>query len=502
MADVFGVTAEDVTVLVIGAGMGGIGVALELTRRGEDDFIVVDRGPKVGGVWRDNQYPTAATDTPIELYAFSESLGSNWSTNYAPWSEILSYLDGLVDANALASHLLFDTTIESVAWDTDAEVWDVRATSGRRWRARFVVWAGGLLSRPAIPKLPGLDAFEGEVLHTARWGDSTDLSGKRVLVVGGGATSIQVVPYAAEHASRVYALVRTPSYVLPKPEVFFTEEDRREFSVDHSRQVAERSRLLAGFEELSATRFPMDGERIKKQEYAWQEYIDSVITSSAVREVLTPHYRYGCRRPLVSNSYYQAFEMSHVSAFGGSVSEVRPKSVVTTDGGEIEVDVIIFATGFEAQDMMGDLHVDNGRGVTMKETWKERPQAYVGTLVAGFPNLFLINGPNTGGPVVTDVISSQARYIANCLEWAGADGTIEIDPDVFAAYNRDVDARAETSVLVQGGCTSWYRSSGGTGSVFSHWPGSLSSLISTIDEAPREHLVISGRSTFSDATFA
>lgn len=499
MAEAFGGAIEDVRTLIIGAGMGGIGVALELTRRGEDDFIVIDRGPKAGGVWRDNQYPTAATDTPIELYAFAESLGSKWSTNYAPWNEILEYLDGLIDDSGLESHIQFETVVDALVWDPEAGHWHVSATNGQRWRARFVVWAGGLLSRPSIPKLPGLDQFEGEVLHTARWRDDVDLAGKKVLVVGGGATSIQVVPLAAESAAEVYALVRTPSYVLPKPEVFFTDEDRATFAVDHSRQTAERSRLLAGFEELSATRFPMDGERIKKQERAWEQYIDSVITDPRLRDVLTPKYRYGCRRPLVSNTYYQAFEQPNVTGFGGSISEVRPTSVVTTDHGEIDVDTIIFATGFEAQDMMGDLHVDNGHGVTMKETWKERPRAYVGTLVAGFPNLFIINGPNTGGPVVTDVISSQSRFLANCMEWAGPDGTVEVDPDVFEEFNRDVDARAETSVLVQGGCTSWYRA-GGDGGVFSHWPGSLSSLISTIDGAPREHLIITSQATYSDAS--
>lgn len=487
-------TITDVRLLIIGAGLGGIGAALELCRRNERDFVVVDSGPRVGGVWRDNQYPNAATDTPIELYAFEHDLGSAWSTNYAPWNEILAYLEDLVEKNDLSDHLQFNTTIDSLTWDDGESCWHVKAADGRQWHARFVVWAGGLLSEPLIPDLPGMDSFDGTVTHTARWSDDLDLEGRKVLVVGGGATSIQTVPYAAEHAAEVYALVRTPSYVRPKPEVFFSDSDRLRFANDPTSQLEERARLLEGFEELTRTRFPMDGERIKEQEKAWQQYFDSLITDRRLREILTPDYRYGCRRPLVSNSYYQAFQKPTVTGLGGSIVKVEPDGVVTSELGKIVVDTIIFATGFDAQGMLGTLEVRNGLGDSLNEAWREVPSAYLGTLVKGFPNLFLINGPNTGGPVVTGVIAGQAAYIADCVEWAGENCTVEVDPVIFDAYNQDVQERAKASVLVQGGCTSWYRTEGGTGKVFSHWPGTIESLRRALKEAPRSDLIIRDRS--------
>jgi cation diffusion facilitator CzcD-associated flavoprotein CzcO len=236
----------------------------------------------------------------------------------------------------------------------------------------------------------------------------------------------------------------------------------------------------------------MNEELIAQQEEAWRESFDTLITSPELRTILTPHYRFGCRRPLVSNSYYQAFQKPTVTAMGGTIKQVLPDGVLTTDAGRIDVDTIIFATGFDAQGMLGSLRVDNGRGQRLEEQWKDRPQAYLCTLVKDFPNLFLINGPNAGGPVVTDVIAAQAAYIANCLGYAAQPGaTVEVRPRAFERYNRDVEQRAAGSVLVRGGCSSWYRAGGGDGQVFSHWPGTITSLREALAQAPRSDLIIS-----------
>lgn len=485
------VSEGTVQVLVIGAGLGGLGVAVELRRHGLNDFVIVERGARVGGVWRDNQYPNAATDTPIELYAFADFPGTKWSRNFAPSNEILEYTDDIVEQNALLPHLRLSTCIESLDWNAATAHWRVRATDGRTWQARFVVWAGGLLSQPMIPDIPGLNEFQGEVLHPATWSPDIDLTGRKVLVVGGGATSIQVVPHAAERADRVYAMVRTPSYVLPKPEKFYDDHDRAGFAAGSDAQLTERQRWFDHFERLTRTRFPMNDEMVAEQEAVWRESFDQLITDPALREILTPNYRFGCRRPLVSNEYYQAFAKPHVTCIAGTVERALPDGVIAGDGSKLDVDTILFATGFDAQGMLGDLHVDNGRGQQLEQEWKDRPRAYLGTLVKDFPNLFLINGPNSGGPVVTDVIVAQARYVVRCMEYAAEPGAVvEIDPSAFERFNRDVDERAAGSVLIRGGCTSWYRTGSGDGQVFSHWPGTITSLREALRDAPKSDLII------------
>ncbi|EAQ11778.1 MULTISPECIES: flavin-containing monooxygenase [Maritimibacter] len=460
-------------VLIIGAGLGGVGTAAQLIESGYDNIAVIEAADSVGGVWRQHRYPNIACDTPIDLYAYSFYPGTSWSTNFAPGSEILAYLRDLADRYGVTRKTVFNTRISQATWNDDAGCWRVTSRDGRTWAARMLIWSGGLLSQPTLPEIKGLDGFEGQSIHTSFWNDDIDLDGKRVAVVGGGATSIQVVPYAAKHAEKLYVFVRTPSYVMPRPDISFADIDRdsEEFA---SQQLERRKEWFDRFEVIAKSRFPMNGAVIAEQEAAWRKLFDEQVKDPHAREVLAPKYRFGCKRPLFSTDYYPAFERDNVELIGRGVSGLSEDAIVDVDGERYPVDVVIWATGFDPAGMMGDLTITGSQGRVLAQEWQEVPHAYFGSMVEGFPNFFMICGPNGGGASVTDMVEAQTRFILDAMKQAedrGAD-ILEVDEAAYAAFNDDIQARADASVLVQGNCVSYYRV-GGTGKVFTHWPDTI-----------------------------
>jgi cation diffusion facilitator CzcD-associated flavoprotein CzcO len=486
---------QAVEVVVVGAGLGGLAAGHRLKGHGIDDFVILERGDRVGGVWRENRYPNIACDTPIELYAFSFYQGTHWSQNFAAGSEILAYFEEFAHRYDLAPHVVLHAQVTTARWDADEQRWLVEAADGRSWSARFVIWAGGLLSQPKIPSFAGSDDFTGRVVHTALWPGDLDLTGKRVAVVGGGATSIQVLPYAAQHAQHVYAFVRTPSHVLPKPERIFLDEDRQRFASDPSGQLAIRARLADEMEDIARARFPMNEPFIETIEARWRAFIEAEVHDPDVRAILTPAYRFSCRRPLVSNDYYPTFNRPNVTTIGSGLGSLTAHAAVAEDGRAFDVDVVILATGFDVAHMLGGLDVRGRDDVRLADAWQSYPEAYVGTLVKGFPNFFLVNGPNLGAPAVTEIVEAQTNYIAACIRHVHDRelGSIEIRPHVSDDYNRALQALFAQSVLMRGGCTSWYRSDGGTGAVFTHWPGPIADFKNAVAAPSLDEFVLTPR---------
>lgn len=475
-------------VVIVGAGLGGLGTAAKLKQAGLTNIAVFERASDLGGVWRANRYPNVACDTPIDLYAFSFFPGDKWSTNFAPGNEIWDYLGEFADRYDVRSSIAFNTEIVRATWEDGASHWIIETRDGRRCNSRFLVWAGGLLSRPLIPRVPGIDLFKGEMLHTTSWSNDVRLEGKSVAVVGGGATAIQVTPYAAKQARQAHIFVRTPSYVLPRPDLFFGQEDRShpDFSM---RQKERREEWFRLFEKIAEARFPMNSPLIAEQEAEWRKHFDREIHDPRLREILTPNYRFGCKRPLFSNDYYPALRRPNVNVIGSGVSRLTEDSIIDAEGNSYPVDVIIWATGFDTVNMLGGLEITGRNGRTLDEAWRVLPEAYYGTLVKGFPNLFLINGPNVSGASATDFIEGQIDLIIDAMKSAARRGarTIDVSPDTHDAFNRDIQRRAETSVLVRGNCFSWYRV-GGDGGVFTHWPGTIESFRAKITGEARAGL--------------
>ncbi|MGR3376312.1 flavin-containing monooxygenase [Salipiger abyssi] len=478
-------TAETMLdVLIIGAGLGGLGAAAKLIEGGCGNIAVVEAAEEVGGVWRQHRYPNVACDTPIDLYAYSFFPGNKWSTNFAPGDEIHAYLKELSDRYDVTPRITFNTRVVESVWDEEEACWHAQSEDGRRWSARYLIWSGGLFSQPTIPRIEGLESFEGESIHTSFWNDDIDLDGKRVAVVGGGATSIQVVPFAAERAEKLYVFVRTPSYVMPRPDISFSDEDRNSPQFAEQQQ-ARRKEWFDRFELIARSRFPMNGEAIAEQEAVWQELFDKQVKDEHNREVLTPNYRFGCKRPLFSTDYYPAIERENVELIGRGVAGLSGDSIVDVEGEAYPVDTVIWATGFAPTDMMGNLAIRGRNGRLLSNEWQEVPHAYFGTMVEGFPNFFLICGPNGGGASVTDMVEAQTGFILDAMAEAGARDCdiVDVEKAAYERFNADIQARADASVMVRGNCVSYYRV-GGSGKVFTHWPDTIEAFRNRVrDEA-------------------
>lgn len=473
-------------VIVIGAGLSGLGASAQLLESGYQDLLVLESAGTVGGVWRENRYPNLACDTPIEVYAYSFFPGDKWSSNFAPGAEILNYLQELADRFGISPKIIFNTRAADAVWDEAAGLWLVKSSDDRSWRARYLIWSGGLLSQPAAPGVEGIERFTGQSLFPTKWRDEIDLSGKRVAVVGAGATAIQLLPYAAEHADQVYAFVRTPSYVMPRPDMVVSAEDKASPDFAEQQRVR-RIEWVKIFERIATTRFPMKEELVAEAEANWRAGFHQQVTDPHAREVLTPKYRLGCKRTLFSNAYYPAVAQENVTLIGRGVARVEETRIVDVDGEAYEVDAIIWATGYEATRMLGDLKVIGRDGLGLNEAWSELPHAFFGVMVKGFPNFFLIQGPNTGGPFASDMVHSQIDFIIETMTEARQRGgaVIEVDEAAYRSYNEDVQQRSDASVLVLGNCNSFYRVGGG-GKVFTHWPDTFEAYRTRIkNEAPK-----------------
>ena len=476
-------------VVVIGAGLGGLAVGIELLRDGVDDLVVLESADAVGGVWRENLYPNCACDVPAHLYSFSFAPNSEWSSNYAPQREILAYAQEVARRTGLVDKVRFGQRVASATWDDDRGVWVLATGSGRRVTARHVVSAMGQLNRPLVPELPGLETFAGPVVHTARWDPGLDITGRRVLVVGAAASAVQVVPYVVEHAAQTVSLVRTPPYVMPKPEEWYGEADKARFREHPELMARIRARLYDEWNDSAHAQSVMDETFLDTAERAWREHMESQVADPALRRVLTPRYRFGCRRPVVSNDYYPALADRRTTVVDSGAARFTPERVVTDDGREFPVDVVVLATGFLATDLLGHVAIRGTGGRLLSEQWHGTPTAYRGTLVPHFPNFYVMYGPNTqvSGSVL-GILEAQARFVAGCLRLAGDSGRIEVGERAHHEFNRELGEALDRSVFVQGGCSSWYRV-GGTGRVVVKWPGTLARFEQLLERPDPRHLV-------------
>jgi cation diffusion facilitator CzcD-associated flavoprotein CzcO len=477
-----GTSPVETDIAVIGAGLGGLCAAARLIEADAGRIVVFEKADDVGGVWRTNRYPNIACDTPIDIYAISYYPGSKWSRNFAPGREIQAYLHEFAETHGVMPLILLRTEIAEAVWDNEWARWLVTAQDGRRWASRYLIWAGGLFSRPAVPALPGMDLFRGEMLHSTAWSDDVRLEGKVVAVVGSGATAIQIIPYAAEHARNVFAFVRTPSYVMPRPDVVFNAAARGTSTFVEGLQER-REQWFQLFEKIAEARFPMNSPLIAEQEAVWREYLHSQIQDPQLRRILTPNYRFGCKRPLFSSDYYPAMTRANVEVVGRGIAAIAQDRIVDTEGVSYKVDTIVWATGFDTRNMLGQLRVIGRDRRTLADAWAIAPEAYYGTMIKGFPNLFLMNGPNVSGASATEFIEGQCTLIQRAVNTSrDQDGAIiEVPAEVHDAFNADVYRRTQESVMVLGNCESYYRI-GGNGRVFTHWPGTIESFRTAIRE--------------------
>ncbi|GHF10188.1 flavin-containing monooxygenase [Streptomyces morookaense] len=464
---------EHVRVAVIGAGFGGLGAAVRLRREGVTDFVVLERAGAVGGTWRDNTYPGCACDVPSHLYSFSFAPNPEWPRNFSGQEHIRAYLERVTDVFGLRPHIRFNCEVRAMRWDADRLLWEIDA-GDRALTADVVVSATGPLADPKVPDVPGLDGFSGAVFHSSRWDHSYDLRDKRVAVIGTGASAIQLVPGIQPDVRRLTLFQRTPPWVLPRADRRITAAERWL----HTRVPATRALrrgMLWGIREVQVNLFTKYPDQLGWIEGLAKSHMAKAIKDPEMRALLTPDYRIGCKRILLSNDYYPALAQPNVDLVASGLAEVRGSTLVAADGTEAEADAIVFGTGFRVTAMPIAERVTGAAGTTLAEEWKDGMAALRGTSAAGFPNFLTIIGPNTGlgNSSMILIIEAQLNYLADFLRQLGTLGgraALDARPSAVRAWNRRLQQRLQRTVWNTGGCDSWYLDAEGRNTVV--WPGS------------------------------
>jgi cation diffusion facilitator CzcD-associated flavoprotein CzcO len=461
---------SEVDVAVIGGGFSGLGMAIRLKREGFDDFVVLERDEEVGGTWWANTYPGCACDVPSHLYSFSFELNPEWTRTYSRQAEIRDYLRRCTDKYGIRPHLRLGTAVTSAAWDDESSRWVIETERGTL-RARMLVAGAGPLAEPKFPDIPGLETFEGKTMHSARWDHDYDVTGKRVASIGTGASAIQYVPAIQPKVAQLYAFQRTPPWIFPHTDRPTTRFERRLYKTFPFLQRLVRGLIYAA-RESNVPAFVKNPKRgMKLPEFLARRHMRKQISDPALLEKVTPSYTIGCKRILPSNKWYPAIQQPNVELITEGVEEIRPHSIVTGDGRELEVDAIIFGTGFHVTDMPVAKYVRGRDGSTLDELWQGSPRAYLGTAIPGYPNLFMLCGPNTGlgHNSMVYMIESQIEHVMCAVRTMSDRGaeTVEVRPDVAERFNAELDERHEGTVWTTG-CSSWYLDDTGRNSTI--WP--------------------------------
>lgn len=477
--------------LVVGAGFAGLCAAIKLQEDGERDFLVIEKGDDVGGTWRDNTYPGAACDVPSQLYSFSFAPNPDWSMSFSPQPEIQAYLRRVAEESGTLDRFRFRTTLESAAWDDEAQVWRVEVSdaTGRSslTSTTLVVGAGGL-SEPRLPDIDGIEEFQGALFHSARWDHDVDLTGKRVAVIGTGASAIQIIPEIQERVAHLDVYQRTAPYVLPRNDRRYGRLERLALRHVPGLQKLYRTAIYWGRETYvpGFTLQPKLALPAKKMALA---NLAKGVPDPALREKLTPTFEIGCKRILISNTYYPALASENVEVVTDRIAKVTGNAVVTEDGVERPIDVLIVATGFFTTELPITEHITGREGRTLAAQWRESGMAaFKGTTVPGFPNLFMLVGPNTGlgHSSMVFIIESQVEYLRDAIRTMDLNRYAAVEPAraVTDEWNADLQRRMERTVWSTGGCSSWYLDDHGRNTTL--WPRStftFRKLLSRFDVA-------------------
>ncbi|HEX2072846.1 MAG TPA: NAD(P)/FAD-dependent oxidoreductase [Geodermatophilus sp.] len=449
---------REVRVAIIGSGFAGLGMAITLRRRGERDFVVLERADDVGGTWRDNHYPGAACDVQSHLYSFSFAPNPDWPRSYSEQPEIQAYLQATADRYGVREHCVFGAEVTAARWADATRRWHITTTAGE-FRARVLVSAAGALADPTYPDIPGLRSFAGTVMHSARWDDEHDLTGERVAVIGTGASAIQIVPAVQPRVASIAVYQRTPPWIVPRTDRPVRAWQRRLYRYLPWLQRAVRG-LLYVLRELLVVGMAKNRRFLKPVGKLARAHLHRQVRDPRLRAALTPDYTIGCKRILISNDYYPAVAAPNAELVTAGIAEIRPHSIVTRDGVERPTDTIVLATGFHVTDLPIAERIAGRDGRTLAQVWEDGMASNRSTTVAGFPNLFLLVGPNVGVGHTSMVymIESQLAYVDDALRTMDAEGleVLETTPQAQEAYRTLIARKSRGTVWLAGGCASWY----------------------------------------------
>jgi cation diffusion facilitator CzcD-associated flavoprotein CzcO len=426
------------------------------------NFIIFEASDGVGGTWRSNSYPGAACDVPSHLYSYSFEMKPDWTKTYANQPEILAYFEHCADKYDLRRHLQTDTAIVSATWMPDVCRWRLRSAAGEECEATVLVSALGLFHEPNVPDIEGLASFCGASFHSARWDHAYDVTGRRVAVIGTGASAAQIVPAIAPSVEQLTLFQRTPSWILPRVDMVFSDEEKRRFATNKLAARRHRWEIYRSYERNISFR---DGDAAADQLKALAlSHLDYRIKDDALREKLTPTYPLGCKRTLVTSDFYKSLVRDPVDLVTEPIARVTPDGVMTTDGVEHRVDAIVWATGFRASDYLQGLDITGVDHRKLHDEWGDTPEAYLGMTVPGYPNFFMLYGPNTnqGGNSIIFILEAQAAYIVRSLRAMRRHRTAAVDVkrEVKDTYNRELQA-ALSGTVWDTGCESYFKAASG-----------------------------------------
>ena len=459
-------------VAIIGSGFGGIAAAVRLAQAGVSDLVIFEKSDDVGGVWRENTYPGAACDVASHLYSLSFAPKTDWSRRFAPQAEIHRYLQTVARDFDVLRHIRFGAEVLAAAFDEDSGTWRLSLGGGAEHEADVLITATGQLSRPSTPTIPGLEEFQGTLFHSAQWNHDHDLTGDRVAVLGTGASAIQFVPAIAPQVASLTVFQRSAPYVFGKPDRLYRARATRAFArVPGLLRLSREGTYFSN--ELRSLGFNTEPRLLFAHKARFRKHLEEAVPDPVLRQKLTPTDPIGCKRILLSNDWYQALQLPQVDVVTDRLAEVRPHSVVTVDGTERPVDTIVLGTGFAATEFLAPMRITGRDGRDLHEQWSDGASAYLGTVVPGFPNLFVLYGPNTnlGHNSILVMLEAQIGWVVQAVR-ALRDGRarrLEIRREVAETFDAWVRERVGHTVFA-GGCHSWYLTAGGRNT--QNWPAS------------------------------
>lgn len=476
-----------VDVAIIGAGFAGLGMATLLARRGRESFVVLERADAVGGTWRDNTYPGIACDIPAHLYSFSFRPPVDWRSVYPSGAEIRRYLEQTVDDEGLRPHIRFGAALCAANWDAAEHVWEITTTSSGcgdgtgvpgtyAIRARSLVMAVGRLSEPRLPEIEGLGSFPGQVVHTAEWDDALEVEGARIGVVGTGASAVQVIPHLARVAEELVVFSRTPPYVVPRDDRPYSDAERAAM-LDPDTANAVRENMLRDADRAFRQRLGLhpDIDEIRARAHT---QLHTQVADPQLRAALTPGYEIGCKRILLSDDFYPALQQPNVTFEPSALASVTESKATARSGRRYDLDILVMATGFEAARPPAAGRIAGRDGHLLRDHWADGMVSYASTVVSGFPNFFVLDGPNAalGHNSAIYMIETQLHYVLGALDHLDAAGAtwLEVSADAEAAYTREIDERSASTVWLTG-CDSWYVDPR-SGRLTLLWPGTAESF--------------------------
>lgn len=457
--------------IIVGAGFAGLGMAVALRKQGIRDFVILEKAQDVGGVWRDNSYPGAACDVPSHLYSFSFELKPNWTRTFAPQAEIYEYLRHCARKYDLLSHIRFSSEVSSARFDERTSVWTVTLRDGTELKSRLFIVGTGQLSRPAYPKVAGIENFQGPSFHSATWNHSYPLEGKRVAVIGTGASAIQFVPAIADRVAHMKVFQRSAPYILPRADYAYSDRIKAVFSAAPWLMRLYRLGIFLQHD-IRKPAFTNRQWLMKiMAEKPFRKLLDQQVKDTALQARMLPDYPAGCKRILLSNDYLATFSKPHVELVTDSIRTITAEGLETADGVQHPVDAIIYGTGFAATEFLAPMHITGAGNLDLNVAWKEGAQAYLGITVPSFPNFFILYGPNTnlGHNSIVYMLESQIAHVMRCIKAMRKrqSDTVEVSGAAHETFHTTIQGRLAKSIWK--GCKTWYIDANGRSTT--NWPG-------------------------------